>query len=242
MNPEELKEGAEHAHEKGEKSIGLTMAVVAVLLAITTLLSHRSHTEEILLQGKASDRWNFYQAKHIRAYEFGVSAEMATLLPNGRETAVRYFKKSVEEECGAPVEKGCSSPLLKDSPVLQQLASELGSGGKKGNEKVSDTSAEPKESHAPETHQASEEHAKSGKEGATKEGAGKIQESARELEHERDLTQHRADYYDGSELFLEVSIVLCSISLLAEDKLYWKLSFISTILGIAVAVWGILLK
>ena len=54
MNPEELKESAEHAHLKGEKEIGLTMAVVAVLLAVTTLLSHRSHTEEVLLQGKAN--------------------------------------------------------------------------------------------------------------------------------------------------------------------------------------------
>ena len=32
------------------------------------------------------------------------------------------------------------------------------------------------------------------------------------------VTQKRADFYDASELFLEISIVLCSISLLAEMK------------------------
>jgi Domain of unknown function (DUF4337) len=47
--------------------------------------------------------------------------------------------------------------------------------------------------------------------------------------------------FDGAELFLEISIVLCSIALLAENRMYWKLSFISTIMGVAVALWGLLL-
>ena len=34
MNIEELKEGTEHAHNSGEKGVGLTMAVVAVMLAM----------------------------------------------------------------------------------------------------------------------------------------------------------------------------------------------------------------
>jgi hypothetical protein len=46
---EELKEGAEHAHSSGERGIGLTMAIVAVLLALATLLGHRAHTEEVVI-------------------------------------------------------------------------------------------------------------------------------------------------------------------------------------------------
>ena len=38
------------------------------------------------------------------------------------------------------------------------------------------------------------------------------------MEHERDIVERRANYYDGAELFLEISIVLCSIALLAEAK------------------------
>ena len=244
MNPEELKESAEHAHLKGEKEIGLTMAVVAVLLAVTTLLSHRSHTEEVLLQGKASDRWNFYQAKHIRAYEFAASAEQTWLLPNGKEVALRHFKKSTEEECGVPIEKDCKSPLLsKDSPILTQLAKEAFPGNSK-EQKTEEGAAQPTEPEGEAGHAATsgEKHEQPGKQGAPKDGAKKIQEQALELEHERDQIQHRANYYDAAELFLEVSIVLCSISLLAEDKLYWKLSFFSTVIGIAVIVAGALLK
>lgn len=73
-----------------------------------------------------------------------------------------------------------------------------------------------------------------------KPGAVDIQENARELERERELVERRANYYDAAELFLEISIVLCSIALLAEMKLFWKLSFITTILGVGVAFWGML--
>jgi hypothetical protein len=73
-----------------------------------------------------------------------------------------------------------------------------------------------------------------------KPGAVNIQESAKEMEAERDLVERRANYYDGAELFLEISIVLCSIALLAEMKLFWQLSFITTILGVGVALYGFL--
>ena len=241
MNPEELKETAEHAHQKGEKEIGLTMAIVAVLLAITTLLSHRSHTEEILIQGKASDSWNFYQAKHIRSYEFAMSAELASLSPNGKEVALRYLKKSTEEECGVPTEENCKSPLLsKESPILSQLSKEL--WGESKAEKTGEHKSAKAENEADSAAVSPETHEKAGKADAPKDGAKKIQEQAREYEHERDQIQHRANYYDAAELFLEVSIVLCSIALLADDKLYWKLSFASTVAGIAVILAGTLLK
>ncbi|HEY6250332.1 MAG TPA: DUF4337 family protein, partial [Candidatus Angelobacter sp.] len=68
MEPHELQEQTEHAHHSGEKGVGLTMAVVAVLLAVTTSLSHRAHTEEVKLQTKVNDQWSFYQAKHSRSY------------------------------------------------------------------------------------------------------------------------------------------------------------------------------
>jgi hypothetical protein len=36
-----------------------------------------------------------------------------------------------------------------------------------------------------------------------------------------------------------MSIVLCSIALLAELKLFWKLSFISTAIGFGLMLWGL---
>jgi Domain of unknown function (DUF4337) len=82
------------------------------------------------------------------------------------------------------------------------------------------------------------EPAKNGK--AAKEGTDKIQEHAQELDAEMKTTQQRANFYDSAELFLEISIVLCSIALLTETRLYWKASFISTTLGIVVVLYAML--
>lgn len=243
---EELKEGAEHAHERGEKGIGLTMAIVAVLLAIATLLGHRAHTEEGLLQGKIVDQWNFYQAKHGRAHEYGAIAELAALLPNpsAKDLALKDYKKSQEEECGAPAEHGCSSPA-KDSQILKALmAPATDSGSKEAGAKPEKSASEGAAKEGAAKEHEKEAAAPAGKAeheskpANRKPGAVNIQDDAKEMEHERDVVEHRANFYDGAELFLEISIVLCSIALLAEMKIIWQLSFISTIAGVAVALYG----
>lgn len=242
---EELREGAEHAHQSGEKGIGLTMAIVAVLLAIATLMGHRTHTEEGLIQGKIVDEWNFYQAKHSRAHEYGAMAEVAALLPNGKDLALKDYKKSLDEECGTPPEHGCSSPA-RDSAILRPLltpesATAPNEDKKEQGEtarKESPAKADAANEHGKGADAAKEQH--ENKSSSRKPGAVHIQESAKEMERERDLVERRANYYDGAELFLEISIVLCSIALLADAKLFWKLSFISTFLGVGVALFGFL--
>jgi len=237
MNVEELKEGAEQAHNKGEKGIGLTMAITAVLLALATLLSHRAHTEEVLTLTQNVDEWDFYQAKHSRAYQFALTAETEALLPSGRDAAMKNLKISIEEECGAPALKDCTSPLLKKSPVLQQLLEQ--------NKPAAAAKPEGTESHAEAAPEAAtvaaesaKKHVKTAKDTASKDGAFQIQEKAKEEQKEVKVLEQKADHYDASELFLEISIVLCSIALLAGSKLYWKLSFVSTAFGIVVAAFG----
>lgn len=249
MDTHELQEHTEHAHHSGEKGIGLTTAIVAVLLAVATQMSHRSHTEEIKLQTETNDKWSEYQAKHGRAHEYGVLAEFAALLPNGKDVALKDLNKSVDEECGTPPEKGCNSPVWKESKILQQLVSEAKSSAQHQNEESGAASAGvPATASSAAEHSAakSEKHEKSaGKEGGgaeARESAKKVRERAEEMERETQLLEQKANLYDGAELFLEISIVLCSIALLAENKMYWKLSFISTLVGVAIAVWGLLLR
>jgi hypothetical protein len=65
---QELKEHAEHgAHEATMRPVAFTMSVLAVLVAVTTVMGHRAHTEAVLQQNKATDQWNEYQAKKIRS-------------------------------------------------------------------------------------------------------------------------------------------------------------------------------
>ncbi|MGD0547685.1 MAG: DUF4337 domain-containing protein [Terracidiphilus sp.] len=74
---QELQEHAEHgAHESSMRPVALTMTILAVLVAVVTVLGHRTHTEAILNQIKASDTWNEYQAKKIRAYNTVLATDL----------------------------------------------------------------------------------------------------------------------------------------------------------------------
>ena len=84
----ELQENAEHgAHEKTLAPVTITMAVFAVLVAGVSLLGHRAHTEEIILQTKSTDQWAYYQAKEIRrrSYELFLDQMSVFSLQSGEE-------------------------------------------------------------------------------------------------------------------------------------------------------------
>jgi hypothetical protein len=55
------------------------MAVLAVVLATTSLMGHRAHTEELLLQNKATDQWAYYQAKNIRRHTYELFLDLLSV-------------------------------------------------------------------------------------------------------------------------------------------------------------------
>ena len=165
----ELHEVASEARTRSDKQIGLTMAVVAVLLAISTMLGHRTHTESILVQTRATDQWAFYQAKNIRAHLYEANAQMAAVLGAQNGKLAEDFKSRGEKQ------------------------------------------------------RADAEH---------------IRAEAEKLEAETQATERKAGHYDLAEICFEIGIVLCSISLLSGSGLFWRLSFISTAIGIAIAARG----
>ena len=84
MEPNEAQELQEE-HEQAAKNpslrpVSFTMSVLAVLVAISTVLGHRTHTEAVLAQARASDQWNEYQAKKIRLNETQLTSDMLSVL------------------------------------------------------------------------------------------------------------------------------------------------------------------
>jgi hypothetical protein len=91
MEPTEIKEFAEQMEKGGEAAlthISLAISVLAVLVAMVTVLGHRTHTEAILLQSRAGDQWNQYQAKKIRQEQVSVTVDLLELQPSANTTAV----------------------------------------------------------------------------------------------------------------------------------------------------------
>jgi hypothetical protein len=77
----ELREHAEHgASEASLRPVAFTMSVLAVLVAVTTVLGHRTHTEAVLQQNRATDQWNEYQAKKIRSYTTALTSDMLSVI------------------------------------------------------------------------------------------------------------------------------------------------------------------
>ena len=70
MSSQEMNELHEHAARAENNPhlapVTLTMAVLAVVVAAVSILGHRAHTNEVLLQNEMSDGWAHYQAKAIR--------------------------------------------------------------------------------------------------------------------------------------------------------------------------------
>src|SRR3984957_9188089 len=102
MSADELQELRENA-EKGRENqslaaVSLTMAVVAVCVAIVSLLGHRAHTEEVVQQAKASDQWAYYQAKNIREHEDVLFADLSAAVANNDAAGIAKFREKYAQE------------------------------------------------------------------------------------------------------------------------------------------------
>lgn len=87
---QELQEQDEQASRYASlRPVSFTMSLLAVLVAITTVLGHRTHTEAVLEQAKASDQWNLYQAKKNRQYSTQLTADLIAALPIRDEAAAK---------------------------------------------------------------------------------------------------------------------------------------------------------
>lgn len=90
MEPTEIKEFVEQVEDGRENKlthVSLAISILAVFVAMVTVMGHRAHTEAVLLQARASDQWNEYQAKRIRQTELSVAGDLLTLQPGNNAEA-----------------------------------------------------------------------------------------------------------------------------------------------------------
>jgi len=173
----ELQEHAEHAKENPKLApVSVTMAILAVLVAVASLLGHRAHTEEVVLQAKSSDQWAYYQAKNIRRH----TDELFTDLTSVQATT--------------------------DAAALAKL-----------REKYSSEAARYKDEQK------------------------EIEDKAHEMESEVSIERNRADRFDLAEVFLEIGLVVTSITLLSGRRFFWMLGIGLGIIGTVMAVTGFLI-
>src|ERR1700679_2867926 len=87
------------------KKIGVLASLLAVLLGVVTIVSHRAHTDAVLFKSDANDKWSFYQAKKIKFHNLELgedllnaitarSAEADATLARYKSEKNRYTKES----------------------------------------------------------------------------------------------------------------------------------------------------
>ena len=91
---EEVDEHVHHAHEPFDKMVAATMAIMAALLAVVSVLGQHFITEELLMQAKASDEWAYYQAKDIRRFTAEATHDMLDELKRGSNSEARYGQQA----------------------------------------------------------------------------------------------------------------------------------------------------
>lgn len=169
MEPEELMELHEKVERDVERKIGVTMAVLAALLAVVTLMGHRLHTEEVVLQTKTADGWAYYQAKNTRAQMYATDAQLAALQGTASAEVVAQWNTRADKE---------------------------------------------------------------------RRDADEIRRQNEDLDRETQMAARQATLFDGSEVFLEVALVLCSVALLTGALRFWYLSFAGTIIAVVVGAYA----
>jgi uncharacterized membrane protein YcjF (UPF0283 family) len=95
----ELKENAEHGRENPSLApISVTMAILAVCVAVVSLLGHRAETEELLFQNHATDQWSYYQAKNIRRHNYEMAEDMLALVEFKDKAAADKVREQYHKE------------------------------------------------------------------------------------------------------------------------------------------------
>ncbi|HEY3836227.1 MAG TPA: DUF4337 domain-containing protein [Bryobacteraceae bacterium] len=91
----ELEIHHEHGHEEDPfgRTIGIMASLLAVLLAIVTILSHRAHTEGVLLKTDANDKWSQYQASRIKFHNLELGEDILNSLPSRTEAANKILER-----------------------------------------------------------------------------------------------------------------------------------------------------
>ena len=94
---EQVHHSAEHNGENWISWVALSTAILAVLAAITGLLSGKHANEAMMSQIEASDQWGYYQAKSIKASVLDAKIALSSA-PNESDPAKRDRYEKEQEE------------------------------------------------------------------------------------------------------------------------------------------------
>jgi len=228
---QEHLEHAEHAAHAGHAPdpfmgrVGMTMAIIAAILAAVSLVGHRKHNAVLQLQGDAnrlltesaafkvesSNTFSRFQSKKGRMEEQGRAITFTKLFPTTlgteslRDAEVKkwesYISKNKTEEKDIKVDEATKFPAKNEDGSENDTTGALLVTGKRfqqlAEERVID---------------------------------------AKHKSEEGEHFHHQADQLDWAHLTVELGLVLCTVSILTRAKSFWLAGIIASGVGAYLAI------
>jgi hypothetical protein len=127
-----------HEHEHGAdplgQKVGVMASILAVLLAIVTIASHREHTAAIIHKSGSNDQWAYYQATRVKLHTTEMGENMVHLLGAKGDESQRMLadyagqKKKYEEQSKAIQEEARGADEAAEANEHRALRFDLGEG------------------------------------------------------------------------------------------------------------------
>ena len=83
----EIHHESEHGADPLGQKVGILAAVLAVGLAIVSIVSHRTHTEAIMAKSSANDAWAHYHSTRVKYHNLELGESLIQVLGGKGEAA-----------------------------------------------------------------------------------------------------------------------------------------------------------
>src|SRR5436853_452323 len=83
----EIHHDSEHKLDPAGQSVGVLAAILAVLLAVVTIASHRTHTDAIIHKATSNDAWQHYQSTRVKYHNLELGENLLAVIGAKGEAA-----------------------------------------------------------------------------------------------------------------------------------------------------------
>jgi hypothetical protein len=233
--PEDHIEHAEHAvHAAGDdfnRTVTMSIAIVAAVLACVTMLGHRAHNETLRLQGEAlrlqadalriqgealqlqtlasrestnaANKWAYYQSKNLIHVQSKIMLDLLTVLTTNDNNQDELKKVRAFHQKNVEKYTKKLPEIEAEGHAIQKKSDDLMD---KSHEKIA-------------------------------EAQNKMAESQKEME-ESHLVHQKTNRFDLGELGLQFGVVLCSLAILTKSRWFWFGGLASSAVGALIALSG----
>jgi hypothetical protein len=130
----EIHHEDEHTSDPLGQKVGVMASVLAVLLAVVSIASHRTHTAAIIHKSGSNDQWAYYQATRVKLHTTEMGENMVHLLGAKGEVADKMLaeyagqKKKYEEQSQKIQEEAKGADEAAEADEHRALRYDVGEG------------------------------------------------------------------------------------------------------------------